>query len=616
MNHDNNNHNENNITEAKKTPMDMLISYQIPHVYQMHEAIKLNQCVIDSSDVGTGKTYTTIALCYLLKLKPFIICPKSVISNWIEVSQSMGVELTGLANYEKLKGGKYYTPNLETVECPYLDKVIAGEEITKSNTKKSINQSGDTKPNDYKKQMDKQKLNRITKKIKKDYIFQFPIDTIIVVDEAHRCKNYKSGNSHMLLALKDSNRKIILLSATLTDKIECFKPFGVMLGLYNNVNKFKLWIRSKINPKHEMLMKLKKMREKEQMKINEILNIKQKKNQIEEPQKASDDEVVLDIIHKSIFPNKGSRMKVKELGELFPQNQVTAKCYYSEDHCEVDKIYDLINKALKDIKIKEQRSEGLGEIMRCRMRLEMLKLPIILDLIDEGLESGKSVVIFVNFRDSMTYLQHHLKEECSLIHGEQSLEERSLSIELFQTNKTKIMIAITQAGGVGISLHDLYGKPRMSIISPSWNGIDVVQCLGRIHRAGSKSSALQRIVYIAKSYEEEICKKLQEKLMVMSAINDGDMVGPKFEKEELKEIGELNKVNSNVTNLDDALDESDEKPTKIKSVNRKKYKTIENNDNNDNNNNLPKQKKSYLERDDNTTPFGKLETQYKAGNKK
>ena len=54
-----------------------------------------------------------------------------------------------------------------------------------------------------------------------------------------------------------------------------------------------------------------------------------------------------------------------------------------------------------------------------------------------------------------------------------------------------------QAGGVGVSLHDLHGgHPRMSIISPTWSGQDLKQVLGRIHRAGSKTPAIQKIVFV------------------------------------------------------------------------------------------------------------------------
>lgn len=500
--------------ETEKTPVSMLISYQVPHVLQLKESLSVSNCVLDASDTGTGKTYTTIALCWSLKLKPFIICPKSVINTWMDVANKMKVEVLGLSNYEKLKGSKYYTSNFEIAECPYIDK---------TNSKKG----------------------------KEEFIFQLPHDTIIVVDEAHRCKNHKTVNSKMLMAMRESGRKIILLSATITDKIECFRPFGVVFGFYNDVKKYKFWLRNKLQ-----------------------------KISVYEKTEKSEDAIVLKIINESIFPNKGSRMKIKELGDLFPQNQIIAKCYYTDDHEKVNETYDLINKALDDLKIKEKKSTALGQIVRCRMRIEMFKLPIILDQVDDALEAGYSVAIFVNFKDSLNYLVHHIKEDCSTIHGEQSIDERTYNIENFQHNRTKIIISIIQAGGVGISLHDLYGRPRMSLISPSWSGTDVVQALGRIHRAGSKSPALQRIIYIAKSYEEVICQKLGSKLTILSGINDGDLVGPKIDTEKLKDIGDLDTINKNVDLVEEKFEDdvkSDDKLIKKikKSVKKKNFEIVD-----------------------------------------
>ena len=59
--------------------MEKLLSYQVPHVYQLYECLQKNQCILDASDTGTGKTYTTIMLCKLLNLNPMIICTKSVL---------------------------------------------------------------------------------------------------------------------------------------------------------------------------------------------------------------------------------------------------------------------------------------------------------------------------------------------------------------------------------------------------------------------------------------------------------------------------------------------------------------------------------------------------------
>lgn len=530
--------------------MDKLLSYQIPHTYQLYESLLVTNCVLDASETGVGKTYIALACCGLLNLKPFIICPKSVINSWISVAKTLKVEIFGVSNYEKIKGCKYYNSNLEILECPFIDK--------------TQNQKG-----------------------KEEFLFQLPHDTIIIVDEAHRCKNHKTVNSKLLVSMRESGRKILLLSATITDKLDCFRPFGVIFGLYDDPKKFKIWLKNKMKSKKIEI---------------ELLNKKNGK-------KLTDTEIALKIIHDSIFPKNGSRIKIKELGDMFPQNQVVAECYYSDEHEKVDELYNLINKAIDDLKEKETRSHALGEIVRCRMRIEMIKLPIILDLIDDALITGYSTVIFVNFKDSMNYLAHHLKEECSLIHGDQSLAERQMSIDDFQKNKTKIMICIIQAGGVGISLHDLNGRPRMSIISPSWSGTDIVQALGRIHRAGSKSPALQRIVYIAKSYEEEICKTLGSKLSTLSLINDDDLVGPKIKTTSLKADGELDVINYNVVNINSSSDSDDEiiknkKPDKL--IKKKKFVKIDTKDD------LEKSttRSPHLS-DDETEPHGELPQKYK-----
>ena len=90
--------------------------------------------------------------------------------------------------------------------------------------------------------------------------------------------------------------------------------------------------------------------------------------------------------------------------------------------------------------------------------------------------------------------------------------------------QANIIICNIKAGGIGISLHDTIGNhPRVSLISPTWSSIDLVQALGRIHRAGGKSKSLQRIIYTADTIEERIADKLKNKLLNINSINNGDL---------------------------------------------------------------------------------------------
>lgn len=449
--------------------MDKLLSFQVAHVLQLQECLSREKCVIDGSDTGCGKTWCAIVLCKLLNLTPFIICPKSVISNWQSVANQIGVRILGIANYEMLKNGNYYTENCEKVNCPYFD-------IIKDETKK----------------------NNST-----NYDFKLPHDTLVIFDEAHRCKNHRTSTAHLLLSAKKANIKILLLSATLTDKIETFACFGTMFGLYDGHKKFQGWIR------------------KEKI-INKIKYSKPPGSLLDEDGKT------LDIINKTMYPRFGSRMKIKELGDLFPKNTISADAYFMPNYKEVDKLYDEINTAMQELKQKELRSDALGRIIRARQRIELLKVPTFVEIAEDALENNYAVVIFVNYKETMYQLCHHLNTAC-IIYGEQTLEEREENIKQFQENKSNIIIANIQAGGVGISLHDLNGKQRMSIISPTWSGIQMQQAFGRIHRAGSKSPAIQKIVYCAKTYEEDICKLIKNKLRTISAINDGDLVGPQID---------------------------------------------------------------------------------------
>ena len=67
-----------------------LLPYQIPHVLQLYETMLQQDCVLDASDTGTGKTYVASKVCKEFGLIPFVICPKSVVPSWNKVLKSFG----------------------------------------------------------------------------------------------------------------------------------------------------------------------------------------------------------------------------------------------------------------------------------------------------------------------------------------------------------------------------------------------------------------------------------------------------------------------------------------------------------------------------------------------
>jgi ERCC4-related helicase len=345
---------------------------------------------------------------------------------------------------------------------------------------------------------DKRYLNTILNSIKDNITYKFDKvpSTIFIFDEVHRCSNLETENNKMLFAAKLTNMPILILSATIADFPEKFKPFFYILNFIDI----------------------------EQVKSS---NIDVKKYMRIMDEWIFRDNKPLVRIHKMLYPLRASRMRIDVLGDLFPETQITATPYTLDEkrRLEIEKEYKNLYQELEEIRKKKNvdKPNPLTITMRAHQKIEILKIPLFVELCNDFRHNNYSVVIFVNFTKTLEMLCEML-HTTSKIYGEQTMDERMKIIEDFQSNKTNIIICNIKAGGIGISLHDIHGGyPRVSLISPTWSSIDLVQALGRIHRAGGKSKSLQRILYTADTVEEKIADKLKTKLLNINSINNGDL---------------------------------------------------------------------------------------------
>jgi superfamily II DNA or RNA helicase len=161
-------------------------------------------------------------------------------------------------------------------------------------------------------------------------------------------------------------------------------------------------------------------------------------------------------------------------------------------------------------------------MLRARQLAEHQKLPATIDLIRDLLEE-RAVVVFVNFRDSLSRLAAKFPD-CATIHGDQNEEERQEQLNLFQGNHRNLLVATTPSGGEGLNLGDTTGRrPRASVLFPGWSARELKQALGRIHRANSKSPAHQILVFASGTVEEQVRKAVMAKAHRIELLNDGDL---------------------------------------------------------------------------------------------
>jgi superfamily II DNA or RNA helicase len=445
--------------------MDKLFEYQKEHLTILKNAILKNGRALDCSITGAGKTFCSIALCKELNLKPFIICPKSMIHTWNKILiNDFNIPFYGIVNYESFINGTYLNQKLKKVHNPLLN--ITTEEIGE----KKIQTIEWNEP-------------------------LIPNDMLFIFDEAHRCKNHKTKNGSILIKLSKTNAKILLVSATIIDK-----------DIYTQI----------------------------------LVNVYRLDNYDYSPRRGKlDKSSIMTKLHKILFPEFGSRMTYKNISEnstLFKKNIVLVDTNDMSNSEEIQKNYIQLKNELKSLRRKIRKTSGLGAIIRIRQKIEILKVPTFIELTQTYISQNKSVVVFFNYNSSIDYFCSHFNIDC-IVYGDQSQSTRTKNIHRFNTGESRIIVCNTRAGGVGISLHDTLGDyQRVSLISPTWSAQDLIQCLGRIHRANSQSDAIQRIIFAKNTDEEVVSKAISTKIENIGLLNDNDRHSYEF----IKDIDEFN----------------------------------------------------------------------------
>lgn len=427
-----------------------LLPYQIASVERLVASLRTYKAALDSSDVGTGKTYAALAACRELGLSPVVVAPKAVLPSWRKAAAHLGVTLAGVINYELVRLGRteYGT--------------IGGTDAFPT--------------------------------------FEWaPTVKCLIFDEVHRCKGTKTANSRLVIGAKRAGIPTLALSATAAVNPLEMKALGYLLGLHG-LKGFWAW--------------------------TEDYGCRPSRWGGYEFSGSSSH---LARLHTEIFPKRGSRVRVADLGDAFPETQITSELVQVGNATALDKAYAEVERAVEAVREKgiKDAEHHLTKLLRARQLSELGKIPSFIELAEDALEQGMSVALFVNFDDTLrTLVDTLVKSGHSVveIHGQQTAAERQAAIDAFQSDSARVIVANIKAGGVGVSLHDLHGKhARLALISPTWSAVDLRQTLGRVHRAGGLTKSRQRILFAAGTIEERVARLVEEKLKNLDALNDGDV---------------------------------------------------------------------------------------------
>jgi hypothetical protein len=195
-----------------------------------------------------------------------------------------------------------------------------------------------------------------------------------------------------------------------------------------------------------------------------------------------------------------------------------------KDHASLVRAYEEMPENIKDIR---PGTDEMVKLLRLRQQAEFAKAEVIAQMAVEAVEDGCSVFVCVNYVTARLRIENYLSKHAvpfANIYGGQNDKERQTGIDMFQDNRIHVMVGMSSACGVALSLHDVkHERPRVSLISPNYAVSELVQALGRVRRVGG-TTATQRIVLAANSVEERVKHALDRKKMALDALVDGDLM--------------------------------------------------------------------------------------------
>lgn len=179
----------------------------------------------------------------------------------------------------------------------------------------------------------------------------------------------------------------------------------------------------------------------------------------------------------------------------------------------------------------------LGYIMTARRILSNLKILSSIEMADSMLEENKKVVIVCSFSESLHKVKEKYKDDCVLIEGGMSDEEKQASKDAFQNGDAKVCAINVKAGGVGITLTASY---NMITNDFEWLPSDMIQVEDRICRGGQTKCCNIFYPYAkGADVDEYFANLLSEKFQsINETVDNGLGENIDFRKEILKALNE------------------------------------------------------------------------------
>ena len=445
-----------------------LQDWQVPLAARQTEVLRRERCFLQSASTGAGKTYLACQTIKDLGIPALVVCPKIAVSQWRSVVAGMGAGdlVLDVVNPENLiasRRNRWYSHDEGWRNVPEGPALLVFDEVHRG-------ASG---------------------------IYKKP--------RGHR----GSGNKQVLMCARWVNRstpghKVLLMSATPAETPLKMQLIGYLMNMHQfYADSFYSWCRAHgcryVEKNRSGAMAL------------EFTRNRQEAQAIMRGLREEMGDRFLSITPKDIpdFPEETLETVLIDLAE--------------KDHDALVKAYEEMPRDIREIK---PGTDAMVKLLRLRQQAEFAKAEAIADMAAGLVEDGNSVFVCLNFTDARKRVEAKLEKlglDFANVYGGQDLKTRERGVVMFQENRVHVLVGMSSACGVALSLHDvLHERRRVSLLSPGYSISEFKQALGRIRRVGG-TYAVQKVLLAANSVEERVAAALNRKGFSLDALVDGDL---------------------------------------------------------------------------------------------
>jgi len=318
---------------------------------------------------------------------------------------------------------------------------------------------------------------------------------LIIIDEAHYCKNTESQRSKNVTALCQGVPHVIALSGTpLTNRpAELFPILHILFP--KKYRKFPRFAWKYCDP---------------QRNFRGQWEYKGAKN--------------LDVLHRRLKKHGMiRRLKRDVLKDLPPitHNIVLLDIKNRKEYEEAEQ--DFVNWLYKKSPAKANRAVRAERMVKrgyLRRLIGELKLQAVKEWVDTFFEeTDDKLILFGIHKKVLKPLQEHYRSRSVLVDGSVTGHKRQLAVDKFQTSpKTKLLLANVQAGGTG---YTLTASRSVGLIEIPWTPGEVSQAIARAHRISQTRGVSCYYLVVYDTIEHDLIRLIQHKQGILDQTLDG-----------------------------------------------------------------------------------------------